>query len=155
MITRDDLEVMTSSDLHDRAIDTAKVERDLDWLRHLLRSIPAAEQEIGDLEDSGMDMAGTVSAVNGYIRADRDLPDALRSQYVDYLLGLGPMLLGHRPAVVVRESQLDPDRLVALVTGLLTDRAQLGRMTKAAKAAGKRDAAETLAREITVLGGCA
>lgn len=77
---------MSSRDLHDRAIGTAKVERDLDWLQHLLRSIPAAEDEIGDLEDSGMDMTGTVSAVNGYIRADRDLPDALRSQYVDYLL---------------------------------------------------------------------
>jgi hypothetical protein len=86
VITREDLEVMTSFDLHDRAIGTAKVERDLDWLQHLLRSIPAAEEEIGDLEDSGMDVAGMVSAVNGYIRADRNLPDALRSQYVDYLL---------------------------------------------------------------------
>ena len=44
--------------------------------------------------------------------------------------------------------------LVAVVTGLLNDRAQLGRMTKAATAAGKRDAAETLARDILALGGC-
>ena len=77
---------MTSRDLHDRAIGTAKAEADLDWLWHLLRSIPTAEDEIGDLEDSGMDMVGTVSAINGYTRADRDLPGALRSQYVDYLL---------------------------------------------------------------------
>ena len=53
---------------------------------HLLRSIPAAEGEVGDLEDSGMDMASTVSAVNGYTRADRGLPGTLRSEYVDYLL---------------------------------------------------------------------
>jgi hypothetical protein len=33
-----------------------------------------------------MDMARTVSAINGYTRADRDLPDTLRSQYVHYLL---------------------------------------------------------------------
>ncbi len=33
-----------------------------------------------------MDVASTVSAINGYARADRDLPDALRSQHVDYLL---------------------------------------------------------------------
>ena len=33
-----------------------------------------------------MDMASTVSAINGYTRADRDLPDTLRSEYVDYLL---------------------------------------------------------------------
>jgi hypothetical protein len=86
VITRDDLEPMTSRDLQDRAIGTAKAERDLDWLWHLLRSIPAAEGEVGELEDSGMDMASTVSAINGYTRADRDLPDTLRSQYVDYLV---------------------------------------------------------------------
>ncbi len=86
MITREDLETMTSRDLQDRAIGTAKAEGDLDWLWHLLRSIPTAEDEVGDLENSGMDMPSTVSAINGYTRADRDLPDTLRSQYVDYLL---------------------------------------------------------------------
>jgi hypothetical protein len=86
VITREDLETLPSRDLHDRAIGTAKVERDLSWLQHLLRSIPAAEDEVGDLEDSGMDIASTVSAINGYARADRDLPEVLRSQYVDYLL---------------------------------------------------------------------
>ena len=77
---------MTSRDLQERAIGTAKAEHDLDWLWHLLRSIPAAEGQVGDLEDSGMDLASTVSAINGYTRADRDLPDTLRSQYVDYLV---------------------------------------------------------------------
>jgi hypothetical protein len=86
VITRSDLETMTSGDLHDRAIGTAKAERDQDWLWHLLRSIPAAEGQVGEFEDSGMDMANTVSAINRYIRADRDLPEALRPQYVDYLL---------------------------------------------------------------------
>jgi hypothetical protein len=86
VITREDLETMTSPDLHDRAIRTAKVEGDLDWLWHLLRSIPDAEGEVGELEDSGMDMASTVSAINGYARADRELPGTLRPQYVDYLL---------------------------------------------------------------------
>jgi len=86
VITREDLETMTSRDLQDRAIGTAKAEGDLDWLWHLLRSIPTAEDEVGDLENSGMDMPSTVSAINGYTRADRELPDTLRSQYVDYLL---------------------------------------------------------------------
>jgi hypothetical protein len=86
VITREDLESMTSHDLHDRAIGMAKAEGDLDWLWHLLRSIPATEGEVGDLDDSGMDMASTVAAINGYARADRDLPDALRPQYVDFLL---------------------------------------------------------------------
>jgi hypothetical protein len=86
VITREDLETMASHDLHDRAIGSAKAQGDLEWLWHLLRSIPAAEGEVGNLEDSGMDMASTVSALNGYARADRDLPDVLRPQYIDYLL---------------------------------------------------------------------
>lgn len=86
MITREDLETMTSSDLHERALGSAKAEGDLDWMWHLLRSIPAAEGQIGDLEDSEMDIASTVSAINGYTRADRSLPDTLRPQYIDYLL---------------------------------------------------------------------
>jgi hypothetical protein len=86
VITREDLETMTSPELHDRAIGTAKAEGDLDRLWHHLRSIPAPEGEVGDLEDSGMDMVGTISAINGYARADRDLPGTLRSRYVDYLL---------------------------------------------------------------------
>jgi len=86
VITREDLETMTSRDLHDRAIGTAKAEGDRDWLWHLLSSIPAADGKVGDLEGSGMDIASTVSAINSYTRADRDLPDTLRSQYVDYLL---------------------------------------------------------------------
>ena len=58
-------------------------------------------------------------------------------------------------AVVVRESQLDPDRLVAVVSGLLNDHAQLARMTTAAKNAGRRDAATEMANAILALGGCA
>jgi hypothetical protein len=86
VITRDDLETMPSHDLHDRAIGMAKADGDLGWLWQLIRSIPAAEGEVGDLEDSDMDMASTISAINGYIRADRDLPGTLRSRYVGYLM---------------------------------------------------------------------
>jgi UDP-N-acetylglucosamine--N-acetylmuramyl-(pentapeptide) pyrophosphoryl-undecaprenol N-acetylglucosamine transferase len=58
-------------------------------------------------------------------------------------------------AVVLRESQLDPDRLVAEVTGLLNDRARLARMTASAKKSGRRDAATVIARDVLAMGGCA
>jgi UDP-N-acetylglucosamine--N-acetylmuramyl-(pentapeptide) pyrophosphoryl-undecaprenol N-acetylglucosamine transferase len=57
-------------------------------------------------------------------------------------------------AIVIRESQLDADRLVAQVTGLLDDRARLARMAKAARAAGRPDAATAIAGELRKLGGC-
>ena len=57
-------------------------------------------------------------------------------------------------ALVIRESQLDADRLVAQVTGLLDDPARLTRMAKAARAAGRPDAATAIAGELRKLGGC-
>jgi UDP-N-acetylglucosamine--N-acetylmuramyl-(pentapeptide) pyrophosphoryl-undecaprenol N-acetylglucosamine transferase len=57
-------------------------------------------------------------------------------------------------AIVIRESQLDADRLVAQVTGLLDDPARLARMAKAARAAGRPDAATAIAGELRKLGGC-
>jgi UDP-N-acetylglucosamine--N-acetylmuramyl-(pentapeptide) pyrophosphoryl-undecaprenol N-acetylglucosamine transferase len=57
-------------------------------------------------------------------------------------------------AIVIRESQLDADRLVAQVTGLLDDPTRLARMAKAARAAGRPDAATAIARELRKLGGC-
>jgi UDP-N-acetylglucosamine--N-acetylmuramyl-(pentapeptide) pyrophosphoryl-undecaprenol N-acetylglucosamine transferase len=57
-------------------------------------------------------------------------------------------------AVVVRESQL-PDRLVVEVSGLLNDRARLGRMAESARKAGRPNAAKDIARSLLELGGCA
>jgi hypothetical protein len=86
MITSRDLETLSSRQLHERALDLAKAEGDIDWLWHLLGSIPAAGGQLGDLDESGLDIAGLISAINGYIRADRSAEEALRPQYVDYIL---------------------------------------------------------------------
>jgi hypothetical protein len=75
---------MTSRDLHDRAIGTAKAEGDLDWLWHLLRSIPAAEGEVGDPRARAWTWSAR-SLPSTATPADRDL-GTLRPQYVDYLL---------------------------------------------------------------------
>ena len=86
MIGSDDLDAFPTSQLHEQAIGFAKANGDLDWLWHLLHSIPATEGQIGDIDDPGIDVANTVSAINGYLRADRDLSDTLRPQYIDYIL---------------------------------------------------------------------
>ncbi len=86
MIGGEDLDAFSTSQLHEQAIGFAKANGDLEWLWHLLRSIPATEGQIGDLDDSEMDVASTVSAINGYLRVDRDLADTLRPQYIDYIL---------------------------------------------------------------------
>ena len=86
MTTREDLETMSSNQLHERAIHQAKIDGDIDWLWHLLGSIPATEEQLGDLDGSGLDIASLITAINGQLRADRSAEEALRPQFVDYLL---------------------------------------------------------------------
>jgi len=57
-------------------------------------------------------------------------------------------------ALILPESDLDGDRLVSIVTGLLDDPARLARMVASARAAGRPSAAETIARAVLALGGC-
>jgi len=58
-------------------------------------------------------------------------------------------------AISMRESELDADRFTAQINGLLGDAARLARMAKAARAAGRPDAAREIARDVRALGGCA
>jgi len=77
---------MSSPQLQERAVGMARAGGDIDWLWHLLGSIPAAEGQLGELEDSGLNIASLISAINAYIRADRSAEDGLRPQCIDYLL---------------------------------------------------------------------
>jgi UDP-N-acetylglucosamine--N-acetylmuramyl-(pentapeptide) pyrophosphoryl-undecaprenol N-acetylglucosamine transferase len=58
-------------------------------------------------------------------------------------------------ALILAESDLDGDRLVSIVTGLLDDPLRLGRLAASARAAGRPAAADTIARAVLGLGGCA
>jgi UDP-N-acetylglucosamine--N-acetylmuramyl-(pentapeptide) pyrophosphoryl-undecaprenol N-acetylglucosamine transferase len=51
-------------------------------------------------------------------------------------------------AALIREGELDGDRLVAVVAGLLSDRERLSRMQLAAARAGRPDAASAIARKV-------
>ena len=86
MITREDLETLSSPQLHEQAIALAKTGQDIDWLWHLLGSIPATEGQLGELDESGLDVASLIGAINSFTRADRSADDALRPQYVAYLV---------------------------------------------------------------------
>ncbi len=56
-------------------------------------------------------------------------------------------------AALVRESELDGDRLAALVVGLLDDPDRLARMRAAAARAGRPDAAVAIAKQLLALAG--
>lgn len=57
-------------------------------------------------------------------------------------------------AAIVREGELSPQRLAAVVIGLLDDPARHARMREAARRAGRPEAATDLARDLLRVSGC-
>lgn len=94
MTTRDELEGLSSKELHDRAMSTARRHLDVKFLWDLIRYIPGAEAAAGHLDRTEEDITGTAGAFNapfGLIADvmgsdEGDLADALRPYYIDYLL---------------------------------------------------------------------
>lgn len=86
MIDREDLEQLTAAQLHERAVDSAKIAGDVDWLWSMLGAFPALHGKLGDLDESGLDVPALVHAVNDAARADRQARESLRPRYIEYLL---------------------------------------------------------------------
>ena len=90
MPTRDELEALSSAELHDRATRLAWRRLDVSFLWELLRTIPEARAAAGDEERSETDIMRPLALLNDLVDADRgDLAEALRPLYVDYLVEHG------------------------------------------------------------------
>lgn len=90
MATREELEALTSAELHDRATRLAWRRLDVGYLWDLLKTIPEARAAAGDEARSETDIMRPLALLNDMVDADRgDLADALRPLYVDYLLEHG------------------------------------------------------------------
>ena len=90
MPTREELEALTSAELHDRATRLAWRRLDVSYLWDLLKTIPEARAAAGDEERSETDIMRPLALLNDLVDADRgDLADALRPLYVDYLIEHG------------------------------------------------------------------
>lgn len=86
MSTPDELQALSSKELHDRALSIARHRVDVMWMWKLLKAIPAAEASIGDLEDASMNIASTEHAISEFMEADEgELADALRPMYIEYI----------------------------------------------------------------------
>ncbi len=87
MSTRDQLEALSSKELHDRAVSRAERHLDVGFFYHLLQTLPAAEAATGDLAQSSADIFTLRGLIQGLGEADEGaLADALRPFYIDYLL---------------------------------------------------------------------
>jgi hypothetical protein len=87
MATREELEALSSNELHDRATHLAWRRLDVGFLWNVLRTIPEARAAAGDEERSEADIMRPLALLNDFIEADEGpLADALRPLYIDYLL---------------------------------------------------------------------
>jgi hypothetical protein len=87
--TAEELERLSSKELHDRAVKLAEHRLDVGFLWRLIKTIPAAEAAAGNLDEAKADIAvgDLVPLFADVDHSDEgDLADALRPLYIDYLV---------------------------------------------------------------------
>ena len=85
-MTRDELEALSSRELHDMAVRRALHHLDVEFLWELLRAIPAAEASEGHDVEAGRDITHLSVLLDDAIDSGQgDLAEALRPLYLDYL----------------------------------------------------------------------
>ena len=84
MTTREDLEQLSTKELHDRAIERAKHHLDVGFLWDLVKALPVAEEVVGDDERSKVDIARPLALINDSSTTPDagDLGEALRPLYL-------------------------------------------------------------------------
>ncbi|MBF6436834.1 hypothetical protein [Nocardia cyriacigeorgica] len=86
MAGTDDLQQLSSKELHDRAVKLAVRRGDIKFLWNLLTRIPAAEATAGKAGESEADITWVLPLIDDYVHAgDGELAEALRPFYLDYL----------------------------------------------------------------------
>jgi hypothetical protein len=88
--TRDELDKLSSRELHDRAVRRALHHGDVEFLWDLLRSLPAAEAVEGHPAHAGIDITKVSALIADAIDSGQtDVAEALRPLYIDYLVKHG------------------------------------------------------------------
>jgi hypothetical protein len=90
MATREELEALSSKELHDRALNYAQHHLDVKFFYELLAMMPAAEAARGEISRSSADVFKARALAHDIVTSDEGtLANALRPYYIDYLLEHG------------------------------------------------------------------
>jgi hypothetical protein len=82
----DDLESLSTHELHDRAVRRAERHLDVRFFWTLLGEIPAAQASIGDIGEADYDVQRGKGLILDALRSgDGQLAEALRPLFIDYL----------------------------------------------------------------------
>ncbi|MEV6767215.1 hypothetical protein AB0N05_01135 [Nocardia sp. NPDC051030] len=86
MAETQDLESLSTKELHDRAVKLAVRHGDVKFLWELLKSIPAASAAAGNLGESELDIKYLLPLLDDYRHAgEGEIGEVLRPMYLDYL----------------------------------------------------------------------
>jgi hypothetical protein len=82
----DDLEQLSTQELHDRAVRRAERHVDVKFFWSLLKAIPAAEMLSGDEGEADYDLESSKGLISDAVHSgDGALGEALRPLFLDYL----------------------------------------------------------------------
>jgi hypothetical protein len=82
----DELDRLSSKELHDLAIHHARRHLDVKFLWHLLQVLPVAEAAAGEMDEAQADIESTIGHVDDVTDAGRGkVADELRPFYLEYL----------------------------------------------------------------------
>jgi hypothetical protein len=83
----EDLEALSSEELHDRAVSYAKRHLDVKFFWNLMKLLPAAEASVGDIEQAEDEVQSLVAHVDDLTDSGKgEVADALRPYYLEYLV---------------------------------------------------------------------
>ena len=83
----EELDRLTTKQLHDRAFSVAKRRLDVRFFWNLIEAVPAAEAAAGHLDEAEKDILSFAQRVEDLVRPDTtEEANAFRPIYIDYLL---------------------------------------------------------------------
>ena len=86
MATREELDKLSSEELHHRALKRAAKHLDFKFIWELFEAVPAAEAAVGDLGTSEADIMTATGRLNDLSDAGKgEVAEVLRPLYLEYL----------------------------------------------------------------------
>lgn len=87
MATIEELEQLSTQELHDRSFSRARRRLDIAFFWRLLEAVPSAEAAAGHLDEANEDILSLSARVRDLVHPDTtEEADAFRPIYIDYLL---------------------------------------------------------------------
>jgi len=86
MTEKEELEKLSTKELHDRAMSHARRHVDVGFLWDLIKAVPVAEAAAGHKGESESDMISLTSLITDVVHSNEaEVAEQLRPLYIDYL----------------------------------------------------------------------